>query len=94
MQSHLPKVLTVCKWRAAAVGPRPWGISVPSCGLACEQFVAAVRPANRSVRSRREGRAADGCGRHVAGVGRVIEYCGLERLLSDDGSHKAAHRVE
>src|SRR3984893_486760 len=44
MQSHLPKVLTVCKRRAAAA----WGISVRSCGLACEQFVL-LRPVQRQI---------------------------------------------
>src|ERR1700752_1759092 len=60
MQSHLPKVLTVCKRRQAAVEPRPWGISVRSCGLACEQFVL-LRPVQRQIefgqprRSERDG---------------------------------------
>src|SRR5438874_3092841 len=44
MQSHLPKVLTVCKRRAAAVG----GLSVRSCGLACEQFLL-LRPVQRQI---------------------------------------------
>src|ERR1700720_4148284 len=40
MQSHLPKVLTVCKRRAAAVGPRPGaylsGVAVqPASSLCC-----------------------------------------------------------
>src|SRR5437868_7202260 len=48
MQSHLPKVLTVCKRRAAAVGPRPGAISVRSCGLACEQFLL-LRPVQRQI---------------------------------------------
>src|SRR6202045_940324 len=48
MQSHLPKVLTVCKRRAAAVGPRPGGISVRCCGLACEQFVL-LGPVQRQI---------------------------------------------
>src|SRR5580700_10278669 len=48
MQSHLPKVLTVCKRRAAAVGAAAWGISVRSCGLACEQFVL-LRPVQRQI---------------------------------------------
>src|ERR1700731_494649 len=48
MQSHLPKVLTVCKRRAAAVGPRPGGISVRSCGLDCEQFVL-LGPVQRQI---------------------------------------------
>src|SRR5580693_1531975 len=60
MQSHLPKVLTVCKRRAAAVGPRPGGISVRSCGSACEQFLL-LRPVQRQIefgqlrRSERDG---------------------------------------
>ena len=48
MQSHLPKVLTVGKRRAAAVGPAAWGISVRSCGLASEQFVL-LRPVKRQI---------------------------------------------
>src|ERR1700756_982693 len=44
MQSHLPKFLTVCKQRGAAA----WGISVWSCGLACEQFVL-LRPVQRQI---------------------------------------------
>src|SRR5258708_27813899 len=44
MQSHLPKVLTVCKRRGAAA----WGISVRSCGLACEQFVL-LGPVQRQI---------------------------------------------
>src|ERR1700751_1204973 len=52
MQSHLPKVLTFCKRRAAAVGPRRCanGISVRSCGLAlaCEQFLL-LRPVQRQI---------------------------------------------
>ena len=48
MQSHLPKVLTVCKRRTAAVGAAAWGISVRSCGLACEQFVL-LGPVERQI---------------------------------------------
>src|SRR5580704_16035283 len=48
MQSHLPKVLTVGKRRTAAAGPRPWGTSVRSCGLACEQLVL-LRPVQRQI---------------------------------------------
>src|SRR6202040_3965186 len=44
MQSHLPKVLTVCKRRGAAA----WGISVRCCGLACEQFLL-LRPVQRQI---------------------------------------------
>ena len=44
MQSHLPKVLAVCKRRGAAA----WGISVRSCGLACEQFVL-LGPVQRQI---------------------------------------------
>src|SRR5580692_1477313 len=60
MQSHLPKVLTVCKRRAAAVGAAAWGISVRSCGLACEQFLL-LGPVQRQIefgqprRSERDG---------------------------------------
>src|SRR5438552_11400572 len=56
MQSHLAKVLTVCNRRAAAVG----GLSVRSCGLACEQFLL-LRPVHRQIelgqprRSERDG---------------------------------------
>src|SRR5438128_6140786 len=48
MQSHLPKVLTICKSRAAAMGPRPEAHLSPSCGLACEQFVL-LRPVQRQI---------------------------------------------
>src|ERR1700747_721204 len=48
MQSHLPKVLTICKRRAAAVGAAAWGISVRSGGLACEQFLL-LRPVQRQI---------------------------------------------
>src|SRR6202047_1241661 len=48
MQSHLPKVLTVCKSRAARGGVPAWGISVRSCGLACEQFLL-LRPVQRQI---------------------------------------------
>src|SRR6185369_14308156 len=44
MQSHLPKVLTVCKSRAA----RGLGHSVRSCGLACEQFLL-LRTVQRQI---------------------------------------------
>src|SRR5271154_3295615 len=47
MQSHLPKVLTVCKRRAAAVGPR-LGHICPELRLACEQFVL-FRPVQRQI---------------------------------------------
>src|SRR6478736_6778193 len=58
MQSHLPKVLTVCKRRAAAVGPRPG--AVRSSGSACEQFLLLC-PVQRQIefgqprRSERDG---------------------------------------
>src|SRR5277367_2074147 len=39
MQSHLPKVLTICKLTRGRGGAAAWGASVRSCGLACEQFV-------------------------------------------------------
>src|SRR5438270_10156091 len=48
MQSHLPKVLSVCKRRAGRGGAAAWGISVRSCGLACEQFVL-LRPVQRQI---------------------------------------------
>src|SRR5580704_16954845 len=48
MQSHLPKVLTVRKRRAGRGGAAAWGISVRSCGLACEQFVL-LRPVQRQI---------------------------------------------
>src|SRR5438477_10810411 len=48
MQSHLPKVLTVGKRRAAAVRPAAWGTSVRSRGLACKQFVL-LRPVQRQI---------------------------------------------
>src|SRR3984893_14519634 len=84
MQSHLPKVLTVCKRRAAAVGAAAWGISVRSCGLACEQFLL-LRPVQRQIefgqpsRSERDGlpalqdhldqlRAQEGEGNETANV--------------------------
>src|ERR1700719_2155025 len=60
MQSHLPKVLTVCKRRAGRGGAAAWGISVRSCGLACEQFLL-LRPVQRQIefgqprRSERDG---------------------------------------
>src|SRR5438270_13938285 len=48
MQSHLPKVLSVCKRRAGRGGAAAWGISVRSCGLACEQFLL-LRPVQRQI---------------------------------------------
>src|SRR4051794_34627506 len=60
MQSHLPKVLTVCKRRAAAVGPRPGAYLSGVCGSACEQFLL-LRPVQRQIefgqprRSERDG---------------------------------------
>src|SRR5580693_5156517 len=49
MQSHLPKVPNRLQMDArAAVEPRPWGISVRSCGLACEQFLL-LRPVQRQI---------------------------------------------
>src|ERR1700720_1376757 len=60
MQSHLPKVLTVCKRRAAAVGPRPGAYLSGVGGSACEQFVL-LRPVHRQIefgqprRSERDG---------------------------------------
>src|SRR3984893_1128111 len=59
MQSHLPKVqMTRGRGGAAA-----WGISVRSCGSACEQFVL-LRPVQRQIefgqprRSERDGLSA------------------------------------
>src|SRR5580692_8086343 len=48
MQSHLPKVLTVCKTTRGRGGAAAWGISVRSCDLACEQFVL-LRPVQRQI---------------------------------------------
>ena len=48
MQSHLPNVLTVCKTTHGRGGAAAWGISVRSCGLACEQFVL-LRPVQRQI---------------------------------------------
>src|SRR5580692_5910693 len=48
MQSHLPKVLTVCKTTRGRGGAAAWGISVQSCGLACEQFLL-LRPVQRQI---------------------------------------------
>src|SRR6201982_15114 len=48
MQSHLPKALTVCKTTRGRGGAAAWGISVRSCGSACEQFVL-LRPVQRQV---------------------------------------------
>src|SRR6202521_6054904 len=48
MQSHLPKVLTVCSPTRGRGGAAAWGISVRSCGLACEQFVL-LRPVHRQI---------------------------------------------
>src|SRR5205823_5017650 len=39
MQSHLPKILTLCKLTRGRGGAAAWGTSVRSCGLDCEQFV-------------------------------------------------------
>src|ERR1700730_7734868 len=48
MQSHLPKVLTFCKTTRGRGGVAAWGISVGSCGLACEQFVL-LGPIQRQI---------------------------------------------
>src|SRR5437868_8299342 len=48
MQSHLPKVLTVLQTTRGRGGTAAWGISVRSCGLACEQFVL-LRPVQRQI---------------------------------------------
>src|SRR5436190_19613608 len=48
MQSHLPKVLTICKRRAAAVGPRPGAPLSGVAVLACEQFVL-LGPVQRQI---------------------------------------------
>src|SRR6201982_4085592 len=63
MQSHLPKALTVCKTTRGRGGAAAWGISVRSCGSACEQFVL-LRPVQRQIefgqprRSERDGMPA------------------------------------
>ena len=60
MQSHLPRFRPFANDARAAVEPRPWGISVRSCGLACEQFVL-LGPVQRQIefgqprRSERDG---------------------------------------
>src|SRR6202049_1056222 len=60
MQSHLPKVLTVLQTTRGRGGAAAWGISVRSCGLACEQFLL-LRPVQRQIdfgqprRSERDG---------------------------------------
>src|SRR5882757_9816547 len=61
MQSHLPKVLTVCKRRAAAVGPRPGaylsGVAVqPASSLCC-----SVQSSGRSSSVSRVAVSATGC---------------------------------
>src|SRR5207302_11485672 len=61
MQSHLPKVLTVCKRRAAAVGPRPGaylsGVAVqPARSLCC-----SVQSSGRSSSVSRVAVSATGC---------------------------------
>src|SRR5580693_294591 len=48
MQSHLPKVLTLCKRRAAPVGPRPGAYLSGVAVLACEQFLL-LRPVQRQI---------------------------------------------
>src|SRR5271154_2998696 len=48
MQSHLPKVLTICKRRAAAVGPRPGAYLSGVAVLACEQFLL-LGPVQRQI---------------------------------------------
>src|SRR5712675_1951015 len=48
MQSHLAKVLTFCKLTRGRGGAVAWGISVRSCGLACEQFVL-LGPVQRQI---------------------------------------------
>src|ERR1700726_4778494 len=51
MQSHLPKVLTVCKRRAAAVGPRRGpglGDICSELRSACEEFLL-LRPVQRQI---------------------------------------------
>src|SRR5437879_1531134 len=47
MQSHLPKVLTICNDARPRRG-RGLGTSVRSCGLACEQFVL-LGPVQRQI---------------------------------------------
>src|SRR5437016_4019915 len=60
MQSRLPKVLTVLQTTRGRGGAAAWGISVRSCGFACEQFVL-LRPVQRQIefgqprRSERDG---------------------------------------
>src|SRR5205085_4962256 len=48
MQSHLPTVSDRLQRRAAAVGRAAGGISVRSCGLACEQFLL-LGPVERQI---------------------------------------------
>src|SRR5947199_10652189 len=48
MQSHLPKVLNRLQTTRGRGGTAAWGISVRSCGLACEQFVL-LRPVQRQI---------------------------------------------
>src|ERR1700731_1812054 len=48
MQSPLPKVPTDCKMTRGRGGAAAWGTSVPSCGLACEQFVL-LGPVQRQI---------------------------------------------
>src|SRR5271169_1896364 len=61
MQSHLPKVLTVCKRRAVAVGPRPGaylsGVAVqPASSLCC-----SVQSSGRSSSVSRVAVSSTGC---------------------------------
>src|SRR5436309_8429685 len=48
MQSHLPKVLTRLQATRGRGGSAAWGISVGSCGLACEQFLL-LGPVQRQI---------------------------------------------
>src|SRR5438874_3940658 len=60
MQSHLPKSSDSLQTRRGRGGAAAWGISVRSCGLACEQFLL-LRPVQRQIefgqarRSERDG---------------------------------------
>src|SRR5205807_5635179 len=59
-QSHLPKGSDRLQPTRGRGGAAAWGISVPSCGLACEQFLL-LRPVQRQIefdqprRSERDG---------------------------------------
>src|ERR1700726_4218414 len=48
MQSHLPKVLTVCKRRAGRGRAAALGHICPELRLACEQFLL-LRPVQRQI---------------------------------------------